>query len=333
MKIKPSIFTFFGAVRPAALLLFPLMFLSCEAPRSNPIDPMNGINSNLASLEGTVKTLSVPYTPLEGVQVLWEPGNVYLQTDEDGKFLFQNIQPVDGLLFIEKEGFLSDTVQVLWNDTKKISKDINLNKLPELDSISVNTVIINQSAPEINHQLYITAKIKDSDNDIDSVQVRSDFFNVEKTMDYDVDAKSYKINFVLSELKINDLEEATGHEFTIIVNDIFGNRFILGSEKVSRVIKNQVNLISPSGGNVVDSLPELKWDRFSPGYSFNYTVEIYTNDLADAQLVNRLSGISKDSTSVKINQPLPSNEYYWVLWVIDEFSNRSRSKPATFVVL
>ncbi len=333
LNIKPSICNFFAAVKPAFFLFIPVIFLSCEAPRSNPIDPMNGINSNLASIEGTVRTLSIPYIPLKGARVIWVPGNLFLQTDEEGKFLIQNIQPDDGLLIIEKEGYLSDTIRVLWENSKKISKDVNLNKLPELDSISVYTVIINQTAPEINHQLFIIAKISDADNDIDSVQVRSDPLNIEKTMNYDVDKKSYKVNFVLSELKINDLEEITGHEFDIIVNDIFGNTFKIGSEKVSRVIKNQVNIISPANGSVADSLPELKWDRFSSGYFFNYTIEIYTNDPADAQLAARISGISKDSTSYKLNQPLPANEYFWVLWIVDEFYNRSRSKPATFVVL
>jgi hypothetical protein len=60
-------------------------------------------------------------------------------------------------------------------------------------------------------------------------------------------------------------------------------------------------------------------------------LEIYTNEVAPV-LIWQEKNIPKDKTAHTVDDVLPAGNYFWVIWAIDTFGNRSRSKPATFIV-
>jgi hypothetical protein len=316
------------------IFFLPLLFMSCEAPRSNPSDPMNADNSDNVLIEGTVQTLSLPYTPLQDVMVLWIPQNsagVIKETDSKGYFVIPNIEAIDGILVFEKAGYIADTVIITWNNVKTISKVVNLNKIPVLDSINLSTIIINSETGVSNSELDISAKISDSDNDIDSVYVDVPGLEVKKGLEFNITSKIYQAAFTPDDLKIDDMEKAVGYDFNIYVKDIFNKTFFAGSERISRVIKDNVKLVSPAGNAVVDSVPVFIWETFTAGYDYSYSLEIYTTDII-SQLVRQVTNISPDSTSYRLLQPLASKEYNWVIWIVDKYNNMSMSVPSTFVV-
>jgi len=306
-----------------------LIFISCNAPRNNPLDPLNP-NNKLASIEGTVQTLSLPYTGISDAQVYWVPGERLILTDINGRFVMDNLNPIAGELIISKEGFLSDTVKINWANTLKAAPQINLNSLPILDSISIYTEVINPASSQAN-KVAIVTKINDNDNDIDSTYVENLNLNLRKKMDFDPSEKTYSIQLALTDLNLSDIEETIGLIFNIFVIDKFHNKFMIGSDEVKRVIKSEVQIISPANNEIIVSPPVLSWEKVITGYPFTYSVEIFTNDLANAQLVFRTDGISSDSNSYITDVSLPSRDYYWVIWIIDEFQNRSRSEPAVFI--
>ncbi|MHB1686602.1 MAG: hypothetical protein ACYCVH_04415 [Ignavibacteriaceae bacterium] len=319
---------FYGAVFAFAIVAF----YSCNAPRNNPLDPSNP-DYSFVSIKGTVQTFSLPYTGISGVSVLWQPGNVVISSDANGNFEIDNIKPIDGKLIFQKGGFLPDTVNVAWNNARKLSYQINLTRMPQLDSLSIYTVVINQfSPPGQSYQLVINARISDKDNDIDSAYVQSDDLNFKKPLGFDVASKNYQITLSTQDMNINDIEQTIGLNFNIIVKDIFGRQFLVGSEKVTRVIKNGVVIQYPANDTTVSSTPALMWQRFNTGYPFTYMIQVYTSDFANSQLVYQQNSVSSDSISCQITTPLPAKNYYWVIWVIDQFQNRSRSLPATFRV-
>ena len=314
------------------LIITASLFISCNAPRNNPFDPENP-DYAFAAITGTVQTFSLPYTGIAGVSVFWNSSNALILTDAKGNFKIDNILPIDGKLIFQKEGYLSDTLNVVWGSSKLLNYQVNLNKIPQLDSVSIYTVVINQfTPPGQSYQLVINAKISDKDNDIDSVYVGNTQLNLYKGLDFNVTNKDYETVLSTQDLNINDIEQTIGLDFNIIVKDIFNRLYIVGSNKVSRVIKSGAAIQFPANDTAITSTPILRWQRFKTGYPFSYMIEIYTNDFANSQLVFRQENISSDSISYQVNKPLSIKDYYWVIWVIDQFKNRSRSLPATFRV-
>ena len=60
-------------------------------------------------------------------------------------------------------------------------------------------------------------------------------------------------------------------------------------------------------------------------------IEIFTGEFILEQIYSK-SDIPSDSTQWTVEKQLSPGDYHWVIWCIDEFQNRSRSKPASFTV-
>ncbi len=309
-----------------------IIFISCNAPRNNPLDP-NNPNYSYVTLQGSALTFSPPFTGIPDITVYWSPSNLSMSTDLNGNFKFNRTLPVNGKLIFQKTGYVSDTINVVWGSSKVLNYNVNLNQIPHLDSISIYSVVINQfSPPGQTYQLILHSKISNRDNNIDSVFVENSQLNLKKALDFNVVSKEYETTLTTQDLNVSDIEQTIGLDFNIIVKDITKRQFNIGSDKVTRVIKTGVSIQYPANDTTVSSTPILQWQRYKTGYSFTYKIEIYTNNFANSQLVFSKDKISSDSTSYFVNVPLSSNNYYWVIWVVDQFQNRSRSFPATFNV-
>jgi hypothetical protein len=170
------------------------------------------------------------------------------------------------------------------------------------------------------------------DNDIDSVFVVNDQVGLNKAMDFNAAAKTYQSILTLSELNLNDLEETIGLQFNFRIKNILGENYILDGGSVARVIKDRILGLLPDSDQIISTFPfNLRWNRFNAGYQFHYMVEVFTNDIADPQLVLRQNNIAAEDSSVVVDS-LAANGYWWVVWTIDNFNNMSRSAPATFVI-
>ncbi len=314
-----------------SLILLTLYSFSCEAPHSNPLDPFNPGN-NLGTIQGVVQTFSLPFTGIADVSVYWPSANILVKSDQNGKFSINNVPIVNGILIFQKEGYRTDSVIINWGGSRTIKPQVNLNSMPVLDSILIFTSVINQYFPNQTFELDVLAKVMDKDNDIDSVSVENAQLNLSKKLSFNISQNYFQTSVTPAEMNISDLEQAIGLDFNIVAYDRFKNSYHIGSGKVTRVIKSPINVIAPANSDTVSSNPVLSWQKFQPGYSFNYTVEVYTNDFANSQIVFSQSGVSSDSTTFFVKNPLPPKNYYWVLWVMDQFQNRARSKPATFTV-
>jgi len=304
----------------------------CNAPRINPYDPENP-DYAFASIQGSVQTFSLPYQSLAGVTVLWSPANTIITTDNSGYFKISNILPVSGKLIFQKTGYLSDTINVVWGSSRLLNYQVNLNMIPVLDSISIYTVVINQyTLPGQSSQLVINAKITNKDNDIDTVFVENSQLNLKTALGYNAANKIYQSTLSTTDLNVSDIEETIGLDFNIVTKDVFNNEYNMGSAKVTRVIKAGAVIQFPANDTTITSTPDFTWQRYKTGYPFTYTLEVYTNDFANSQLIYSAQNVSSDSVSYQMTTPLTSRDYYWVIWVVDQFQNRSRSLPATFIV-
>ncbi|MFZ0452973.1 MAG: hypothetical protein WCE54_08120 [Ignavibacteriaceae bacterium] len=347
-----------GFVLNLFLSLAALISFSCNAPRDNPLDP-NGpkadlvqIKPNLVQFDGTVQTISAPLTGIPGVSVFWIPGDAVVKSDVSGNFTINNIKPGDnGLLIFQKDSYSSDTVKISWEnsttillyDSIKISLKnaaislpiINLNKIPTLDSYSIYSEVANQSgqsniAVGQMADLVFKVKINDSDNDIDSVFVKNDMLNF--TGGLELQSKLYQGTFTASKLNVNSLDETVGYNFDVWVIDSFKRTFLVGSNKVARVIKNGVDIIYPNDDSLAISLPvDLTWNQYSNGFPFTYKVEIY--NATNPQPIFTQDNIPPDQTILVLDtSSVVSGDYFWAVSVVDKFLDSYKSLPGRFQI-
>ncbi len=152
--------------------------------------------------------------------------------------------------------------------------------------------------------------------------------NIRLPLNYNNQTKFYEEEFSDFDLSVDDLSELIGIKFDFIVKDIEGKEYKIGSEKLNRIIKDEIILESPINYDSTSSKPTLIWRRFTPGFKFFYNVEIY-NDEFPPSIVWSKKNIDMDSISVSVDTDLPSGNYFWVLWCVDQFLNRARSRPAS----
>jgi len=316
--------------RLTAVLLVITILLSCEAPHRNPLDPKNPAYG-YARVSGVVRTVSLPVEPVAQTVVYWQSGSEQILTDQQG--IFELLLPTDrdGWLEFSHRDFHSDSVFVNWPANKELKVDVYLNALPCLDSLAVYSVVLNRFPSFQKEQLIIESRINDRDNDIDSV--RAIFYGETQGyhLPYNTTEKSFRREFSILDLGVISIEKLVGHPVQIGVTDIFSNFLIVGQGRLVRVIHDEVIFISPAADTTTGPRPTLVWQRFEPGFSFHYNVEIYTNEVAP-QLVWAHRGLAMDQTTFTVDSELPDGSYFWVIWAVDTFGNRTRSKLADFNV-
>jgi hypothetical protein len=315
-----------GIVWVCLLICFAL--LSCEAPRNNPLDPLNP-DSDLATLSGTILTLGLPSQPVTGARVTWRPLGRVATSGPDGGFAFGPFERSDGWLVVKKQGYLPDSIYVDWENNRHEERTVFLNAKPVCDSLSVYSRVLNRYPDRQTFSVHIYAVVTDSDNDIDSVIVRNTEIQFQSHLYRN--ENRYERPFSLADLKLKSIEQCVGYDFELLVRDRSGHIIPIHQDRIERVIYDWVEFKAPSGYQVVPPQPTLTWEPFDPGFSLSYTVEVYTDEIAPQRVVQN-SGIDMQNTSWTVETSLPPGDYFWVIWCVDRFNNRARSRPASFTV-
>ncbi|MBK7105398.1 MAG: hypothetical protein IPH62_08950 [Ignavibacteriae bacterium] len=306
------------------------ILFSCNAPHNNPLDPENPDN-NISILDGYIKTVKIPQTPIKDVEIFWVNEGIITNSNENGFFEIENIERNNGWLIIEKAGYSSDSVFVSFNNQKKISQNIFLNAIPVISDLKFYSITENKYPSQQNYSLGIKVKINDLENDVDSVFIENSELKINKQLMYNASQKLYENSITLEDLKITSIDIVIGKEFKINVLDAESKKFEIGKTNIKRIIKEEITAISPIGKDTVNSPnPILAWNRFKPGFDFKYLLEIYTDEIAPTLMwQNEISSTEIEFTT---NANLSSGDYFWVILSIDEFENRTQSKKFSFVI-
>lgn len=308
---------------------FAILMYSCNAPRNNPIDP-NNPDISFSVIEGSVSTSYAPVTGIPGVLIFWEPGNKLVKTDADGNFIIENIRSTDGKLILQKEGFRTDTIIISWNGSSRISKQVHLVSLPKLEYLNINASV-EYELSGMSSKLSFTAKIEDKDSQIDSAYIENTLIGLKKKMEFSEEEYSLVIN--QDDLQSNNLEDLIGEDFDLFISDsALGNAFKVGSGRITRVINSEPQAVSPANSDTISSPPIVQWNQVLLGFYFTYLIQIQTNEAGNNELVYSSNPIESGITSLNTEYSLSPGEYFWVVWVVDQFNNRARSRPAIFVV-
>ncbi len=311
------------------VMSFAILMYSCNAPRNNPLDP-NNPDISFSVIEGSVSTSYAPVIGIPGVLVFWEPGNKLVKTDADGNFILENIRPTDGKLILQKEGFRTDTIIISWNGSSRISKQVHLVSLPKMEYLNITTSV-EYELSGMSSKLSFTAKIEDKDSQIDSAYIENTLIGLKKKMEFSEEEYSLVLN--QDDLQSSNLEDLIGEDFDLFISDsALGNAFKVGSGRITRVINEEPQAVSPANSDTVSSPLVVQWNPVALGFSFNYIVEISTNETGNPQMIYSSSLMDPGTTSLNTEYSLSPGEYFWIVWVIDQFNNRAKSRPAIFVI-
>lgn len=324
------------------LLLLLLSVYSCDAPRLNPLDPQNPDYINKSSdvtysIEGQVKTSAPPFSPISGVKVYWPEENKIVQTGESGNFIIDDVKKEDGYIYFEKDGFFSDSVLVEWGADSTVNVQPLLTLVPSVQSFSIFTEVVNSyRLPE--YRIGIDVEIVDNDGIVDSVFIKNDELGLYQNILKQSFTTYYQV-FVISKLGLSSIEDVVGKDFELVFIDSHdpNKKIIATKNKISRIIKESNDPISPINQDSVSTSPQFVWKRINRGYKNHFLFEIYTDESNGGTRIFEQDNISSSDVSLQLSSVIDNeingiDQYYWVVWCIDEYNNKVRSKQGTFTV-
>ncbi len=314
------------------IVLLMTLLSSCKAPHTNPLDPDNPDNV-FCALKGKVQTEKIPRQPISGVEISWQNDNIVVQTNANGEYSLDKLNKIDGWLKFSKDGYQPDSQYIEWDGEKLISVNKFLNSVPKIESLYIYSKVINRHLLDPTITLIVETRISDQDKDVDTVFVVNSDLGISAILD-EITLGYFKKEFSPSSLGIEYLDEIIGKELNIVVKDKNGMKFTIATSNLKRIIKEQITTKAPIENDTVSTKPRLEWRRFTPGFKFQYQLQVYTDDITRS-LVWEKTGYSSDSIAVNVESQItgnPENEYYWVIWAIDEFNNKTQSTPASFIV-
>jgi hypothetical protein len=306
------------------------LYSGCEAPRNNPLDPDNPANE-YQYLLGEVKSVSIPYHPITDVLVHWPDLSISTTTNRGGQFSLELLDADVGWLHFSKNGYHSDSTYVTWQETDRHYIETFLNAHTVMENCEVFSVIENRYPSLQTERMQIYLELSDVDNDIDSVFLHIPIIEQTHLLTYNTTNKRYERTFSLYDFDITSLDQLTGHPLFISVSDIFNHTLNFDISSIKRVIRDEVIFIAPSGNELTTANPKLSWEKFTPGFTHSYSVEVFTSEITPTR-VWHVDSLPDSLSEYTVDSALIPGEYFWVIWAIDEFGNRSRSKPASFQV-
>lgn len=309
------------------------ILLSCDAPRKNPLDPQNPDNV-YHNIKGIVKSQNSSRDPIADATLFWPIHKTITRTNINGYYQFDIPEAADGWLFAEKENYWNDSTWINWGESTNKTVDFSLNSIATIDSLRLYSIIINQWGSLVIENVAVEVALNDVEKDVDSVHIVLPMKDIKKKLEYNISNKYYEKTFSNQQLNVSSLDELVSKDFIIDVREFSRLSRSAGIGTIKRVIRNTVNQTFPTNGASTSTTPTLKWDPYIPGFKFSYMLEIYIVENFFPVLIWDKQNISSDSTSCKVDLELSSSvdEYYWVIWVIDEYGNRLRTKHASFKV-
>jgi hypothetical protein len=290
------------------------------------------LNYTKVRLYGYVRTLSLPRKPIPGVTVFWKNKSIITQTNSSGFYEFRDIEPENGWLYFEKDGYSNDSLYVEFSaSSSKLADDKYLNSTPVLQNLQIYSSVQNKYPDVKNYRMIVQATITDNENDIDTVFAANNSLGFKKRLVFNPDNGYFENTFRTTDLKVASLEDLIGFDFTILVKDKFAREFNVGKSNIKRIINQEISIESPVNKAETGASPTFKWKRFTPGFKFRFKIQVYTDELSPI-LVWEKDNISKDAIEQVCETSLPAGDYYWVIWCVDDYNNNSISKPGTFTV-
>ncbi len=303
-----------------------------DAPHDNPLDARNG--SADLSLNGQVLTYYPPYRPVAEAEVILLPENRLAFCDEQGNFAFKNLSPGSLQLVARAQGFAPDTLSLQLTDSQ--TKNIHLDGLPELRSVSIRSHHLARWFPvEDAYYLEIQVKATDPDGigDVQTVYYSIADLNFADTLIARAQPGWFEKMIAQKDLPVTNLSQIIGKTFDFTVTDQPGHHINSGGYFLPRIIEQTPQLTSPVGlENVSSDTIRFEWQKVYLNYDFSFKIELFQINLGVFTLITTIEDIPSTESSYTFTAGLPAGQYFWRVYIVDEFGDTSGSKEAAFQV-
>lgn len=221
------------------------------------------------------------------------------------------------------------------NDTRQVQ--FRLNAVPVFGQTALQTHHISRWWPSDDlYYLTVSTEIEDADgsNDIDSVWVEisagAGAFSLVR-MDQE---GTFSAEIVEQDLNVSSLYALQGKEIKIYCLDQVGNYSESENLFLPRVIEQIPILLSPTElASVGESPVSFTWEPLFPGFPFTQKIEIYQINAGIYNKIYEFQDLPNDATDFVFDDHLDQGDYFWVLYMIDEFGDSCRSKEGAFRVI
>jgi hypothetical protein len=323
---------------------FAIFFLSgCrDAPRDNPMDPSSTAYSNTTSVTGHVYVLDVN-NGLAAAKIQSVENGISVISDGNGFFSFPYLGVGPQTLVCSKNNFVSDTQHVLLQSRSPVDVVFSLNGAPYVLSQNILTRKIDQYYPSPQYFVDITASVTDPNGiiDIDSVWFAVDTLLF--PMGYSVSTKQFQTTLYKYDLPTNTIQWLVNKPLKIRSKDRRNAVNLSPSFYVSRIIENTAVPSYPTTNPLTQKqdttgiTPIFQWTP--PDVTFNYTYTLLLSRVESEIRTVVWTYSQLNSSEVQVQYPgmnssdtLSAGEYVWMISVVDDFGNYSRSKEASFIV-
>lgn len=205
---------------------------------------------------------------------------------------------------------------------------------PLVSEFNTYSIVENRFTLPKLYQFKVEAKIFDPNELVESVYVYIPYFKVKKKLSFNSSNSIYEKTLTVLDLNTTKADEVIGQEFNLQIKDKSSKTYTSRTESIKRIIKEEIVIDSPLGYDTTETSPLLAWREFEGGFSHHYYVQVFIiHEELYPELIWEKDDIPADSLSVKVDAELPSGKYYWIIWCVDQFKNRARSKEAKFTIL
>ncbi|MBT8401973.1 MAG: carboxypeptidase-like regulatory domain-containing protein [Rhodothermia bacterium] len=313
-----------------------------DAEHSNPLDPLAPEFVDEGFISGRIQNRSL--SGIAGVTVTTMPGAATTVTSSDGEFRIEELPA--GTYVVTASGLNYeigiDTVDVSLIQPGRA--DFELNGMPRLESITVNTAHVSRWWPlEDLYRMEVSVVADDADGvfDLDKLWIDIPSLQFSDTMQVTQTPGLFVRTVEETDLPSGTIHALLGTPVELHARDQQGAVVVSPSVQLVRVIDETPeatdeafqfgapNCLQIESGNT--AIPVVEWKEVFLPFPFQHEVEVIRVDPGVESLVERLTNIPADSTSVDASG-VPPGDYYWTVSVIDDFSNSSRSKQVGFCV-
>lgn len=318
---------------PLIALVVVFATAACDAPHSNPLDPLSPDFENVGVLEGTVTNRS--FEPIADVTVTRLPDGATTTTQPDGTFTFGGVAPGPYTVVVAGTGLVADTTSVHVELAQVTSHAFILNALPAVTDAALTTVHISRWWPAQDlFRLDVETGVSDPDGlaDVSGVSLDIPAAGYATALQPSTEAGVFVASLTEADVGTS-LHGLLGRDILVTVTDQAGGSISAGPWYLTRIIDYVPETISPSASQEVPGgSPLLEWEAAQVPFEHEYRVDVYRVDDDVATIVYTVHELADSQLSHQVADTLPVGSYYWTISVVDEYGNRSRSREAGFLV-
>ncbi len=313
-----------------------------DAEHGNPLDPLAPGFVDEGYVAGRIQNRSL--SGISGVTVTTMPGAATAVTSVEGEFRIDNLPAGKYVVTTSSSDYETgiDTVDVSLIQPGRA--DFELNGMPRLESITVNTAHVSRWWPlEDLYQMEVAVVANDADGvfDLDKLWIDIPSLQFSDTMQVTQTPGLFVKTVEETDLPSGTIHALLGMPVELHARDQQGAVVVSPSVQLVRVIDETPeatdeafqfgapNCLQIESGST--ATPVVEWKEVFVPFPFQHEVEVIRVDPGVESLVERVTDIPADSTSVIVTS-VPPGDYYWTVAVIDDFSNSSRSKQVGFCV-